>query len=248
MFESALAPVITLLEQSFGTVYDLFSEINMPEHKNETLCFSGIDGYTLSDTSYAGSSGSYRNAEVKYTVQLLGKRNMSAHDLCEILDTKVLPALEGCAEEIKDILRQPCRYVKEQGRYLASAELTFYTKQPSETSPKSVPFSLGGTSFNCFTKFEIENSVKTAETALLNGVIKSRKIGLHPAKITLSGKAFDGGANIYTQLKPSLGLKAGSLTVNGMDFSGYMMSGLKLTVSKDGAFDISTEFTEVDEA
>lgn len=245
MFEAQLAPVTSALEECFGKVLDLFSGINVNEHRNELLCFGGIDGYTLSEAVSDGGGAFSRTVEVKYLIELLGRKNMSAKELCDIFDGEAVPALENCGAAVKEIKRCSCRYSKEQGGYIVSAELRFTSKFETSGAVQSVAFSVGGVSYGCMRSFTIENAAKTGETPLINGVIKSRLVGTRPMKIKVVGETAFGGGAVYNSLKIGLGGVAPSLMIGGMSFSGMAMTGLTLTGEADGSSKITVEFTEV---
>lgn len=231
----------------FGKVLDLFSDINVPEHRNELLCFAGIDSYTLSE-ALSGSNGAFvREVEVKYLIEVLGKRGMSAKELCDIFDARAVPALEGCSAQVKDIKRNSCRYSKEQGGYIVSAELVFSSSFETTGMPPSVGFTVGTTSYGCMKRFELENTVKTAETPLIGGTIKSRIVGKRPSKLRVYGEAAVGGSAVYSALKADLGSIPTALTVGGISFTDMAMTSLDLVSAADGSSKITVEFTEVND-
>ena len=247
MFEAQLAPVVAALTNCFGRVLDLFADINVPEHRNELLCFAGIDGYALSE-ALSGSNGAFvREVEVKYLIEVLGKRGMSAKELCDVFDTQAVPALERCGAQVKDIKRNPCRYSKEQGGYIVSAELVFSSSFETAGVSPSVGFTVGATSYGCMKRFEIESTVKTAETPLVGGAIKSRIVGKRPSKLRVYGEAAVGGGTVYNTLKAELGSIPDVLTVGGISFSDMAMTSLDFVSAADGSSKITVEFTEVND-
>ena len=247
MFETQLAPVKEALNGCFGSVLELFSDINVPEHRNELLCFAGVDSYTLSE-ALADDSGAYmRGVEVKYLIEVLGRRNMSAKELCDIFDGQAVPALERCGAQVKDIRRNSCKYSKERGGYIVSAELVFSSKYETSGVPQLIGFTLGGAAFSCMKRFVIESGVKTSETPLLSGSVKSRIVCGRPTKIKVYGETAYGGAAVYTALKSGLGSAAEGLSVGGMEFGGMAMTALDLESSADGSSKITVEFTEVND-
>ena len=147
MFEIQLQPVKAVLTDCFGKVYDLFGDVNVPEHRNELLCFAGIDSYTLTEALSDSDGAFLRGAEVKYLIEVLGRRDMSAQALCDIFDSEAVPALEKCGAPVKDIKRNSCRYSKEQGGYIVSAELSF----SSSFETAGIPQSVGSLSVICTT-------------------------------------------------------------------------------------------------
>lgn len=248
MFESAILPVKTALEENFGSVRDLYAELNMPEHRHETLCFAGIESYTVSGAVYGGESGSVKSAEVKYLVQLLGKRGCGAKELFDLADSGVIPALNACPAAVKEIKHSGCKYSKEQQGYIASVTLTFKVSEETSIQPENVGFTLGGVLYPCMNRFEVSSEVKTAETPLLGGSIKTRKIGKRARTLTLSGETNSiGGSAVYGLLSPSLGEAVPEISVGGIAFSGMTMTGLTLSGGAEGVYKIEAEFKEVDE-
>lgn len=247
MFEAELTPVISSLCSSFGKVHDLHDNVEIFEHQNELLLFGGIDEISYKDTVSESSGGFYTLCEASYLVSLYGKRSVSAKALCDIFDSKVLPALKSCAAKIKSLRRLPCRFSKEHGGYIVSAELIFSAYVSGIGSYSSVEFSIGGKSYYCMKSYEIKSAVKTAETPLLSGVIRSRKIGIRPDRLTVKGEIIHGASTIYSSLKPLIGTAVSPLGVGGNDFSGMMMSDLSLTGRIDGIDEIVVEFSKVDE-
>lgn len=248
MFETQLAPVKAALTACFGTVYDLFGEINVPEHRNELLCFAGIDSYTLTE-ALSDNNGAYvRGVEVKYLIEVLGRKNMTAQALCDVFDSEAVPALEKCGALVKDIKRNSCRYSKEQGGYIVSAELVFSSTYETSGIPQNVGFTVGGVTYGCMKRFTLESTVKTSETPLLGGTIKSRIVGKRPSKLKVYGETAVGGGAVYGMLKVSLGSVMASLSVGGMSFTDMAMTALDLESAADGSSKITVEFTEVNDA
>lgn len=247
MFETQLAPVKEALGSCFGRVLELFSEINVPEHRNELLCFAGIDSYTLSEALADDNGACMRGVEVKYLIEVLGRKNMSAKELCDIFDSQAVPALEQCGAQVKDIKRNACRYSKEQGGYIVSAELVFSAKYETAGVPQFVGFTLGNTAYTCMKRFVIESGVKTSETPLLGGTVKSRIVCSRPTKIKVCGETAFGNSSVYTALRAGLGSAAVNLSVGGIAFAGMAMTALDLESSADGSSKITVEFTEVND-
>lgn len=250
MFEPQLAPVKAALTSCFGTVYDLFGGVNVPEHRNELLCFAGIDSYTLTEALSDNNGSFVRGVEVKYLIEVLGKRNMPAKELCDVFDTRAVPALEQCAALVKDIKRNSCRYSKEHDGYIVSAELVFSStyKTAEAPVPQSVGFSMGGVTYGCMKRFTLENTVRTSETTLLSGTVKSRIVGRRPSKLKVYGETVTGGGAVYGSLSTSLGSVVTSLSVGGILFAGMAMTALDLETASDGTSKITVEFTEVNDA
>ena len=97
-------------------------------------------------------------------------------------------------------------------------------------------------------RFTLESTVKTSETPLLGGTIKSRIVGKRPAKLKVIGETVSGGSAVYSSLKSHLGSIPSSLTVGGISFTDMAMTALDLESSADGSSKITVEFTEVNEA
>ena len=248
MLENQTELIVSALKTCFDRVLDLFDEINIAEHKNELLCFTGIDSYKLSEPSDDGS----RTAEAKYLIKVLGKKNMTAAELCELFDGKVIPAVESCGAYIKEIKRLSCIYSKEQGTYIVSAEIAVATPdEPSENPPeipKSIGFHIGSVPFSCMSSFEISRVAKTSETATVGGGIRTRLVGVRALKITVKGEIEASyAASTYSSLASMLGDTGLSVTVGGMAFNSMAMTGLDVVGSADGAAKVVAEFTEVNE-
>lgn len=245
MLENQTALINAALESCFDRVLDLFDGINMAEHKNELLCFTGIDSYKLSEPVDSGGSAK-RTAEVKYLIKALAKKNMSAEDICAIFDDKAVPAIESCGADIKEIKRNSCVYSKENGTYIVSAELTVLSDESSDCTPDSIGFSIGTSSLNCMKSFEISRAAKTAETPTIGGGIRSRMVGVRPLKITVKGEAADSFVpSVYSALSSKLGTAGLSITVGGLVFGGMAMTGLDIGGSTGGSAKLAVEFTEV---
>ena len=247
MFEAELTPVVNALVSGFGSVHDLFADLPVYEHRNELLLFGGIGSVTCKETVSDGSGGILTKCEVVYSVSLYGKRGMGAKELCGIFDERALPALGLCGGEIKTVKRLPCEFSREHGGYIVSAELTFFAGLSGTGILHSVEFSAAGVSYSCMTGFEVSGSVKTADTPLMNGTIRTRKIGNLPEALTVKGSINRGGMAVYSALKPLLGTAVSPLNVAGMDFSGMMLKSLKISGKADGMSEITAEFSGVDE-
>ncbi len=250
MFEEYLLPVSASLTESFGTVYPLFCDLKMPEHRGNDLCFCGLWEYKYVMDGSAGDEAE-NSAEVKYLVEVLGKRNESAEELTKTVDEKVIPALKLCSAPKKSIKRLGCRYSREQAGYIVSAELDFDIGSGGGAIPFTPGVSIGGKSYPCFSGFGVKSEVKTGETALLGGSIKSRKIGKRPRVLSIYGEGgftTSGLSGVYSELYPMLGEPAGSISVGGTQFDGMIMSGIEYKVKDDGSESLELEFKEVDEA
>lgn len=248
MVDSHINAIKQALSGCFDRVLDLFDGINLPEHKNELLCFAGIDSYRLPEAVAADEGTAMRRAEIKYLIKVLGKRNMSAADLCKIFDDDAVPALEGCGVSINEIKRCSCVYSREQGRYIVSAELVFTAEMSSDGSSNSVSFSIGNTSFGCMTSYEISNIVKTADTPTLGAGMITRIVGKKPLRVTLKGRASAAGASAaYSTLSAYLGIVQPTVTVGGIAFTSLSLTGLTLGGDSDGGATLTAEFTEVNE-
>lgn len=245
MFEMELAPIKSALSERFGDLKELYADVNVFEHRNETSCFCGIEGITYKDSVSDGAGGFSSLCEVSFGVSLWGKREMGAGALAEAFDQGVLPALLACAGEIKEIKRNPCRYSKEQNGYILSATLVFTSYQPGAMGMPPIEFSAGGISYSCMKSYEVKSTVKTAETPLISGVIKTRKVGMRPEVLTVKGELSGGAA--YASLKALLGTAVSPLNVAGTDFSGMMMSGIWLSGHAQKPSEITLEFTGADE-
>lgn len=236
------------LEGCFDRVLGLFDGINMSEHRNELLCFFGIESYRLSEPKPSGD-GAQRSAEIKYAVRALSKRNMSAEEFCRFFDETVIPAIENCGAGIKEIKREPCEFSKEHGCHALSAILTAVTEAATEDVPEKIPFLLGSQSFDFISSFEIKREIKTVEIPTLGSGIRTRMIGSRPVKIILRGESSNGGLSAaYTSLAAYYGALIPTMTVNGMTFGGMALSLLSLSGSAGGASKLTAEFTEVNEA
>lgn len=248
MLENQTALIASALKTCFDRVLDLFDWVNIAEHKNELLCFTGIDSYKLSEPSDDGK----RTAEAKYLIKVLGKKNMPAAELCGLFDDKAIPAVESCGAYIKEIKRLSCVYSKEQGAYIVSAEITVATpEEPSEEPPeipKSIGFYIGNVPFSCMSSFEISRVAKTSETATVGGGIRTRLVGVRALKITVKGEIEASyAAATYSSLALMLGATGLNITVNGMSFGSMAMTGLDVVGSADEAAKVVAEFTEVNE-
>lgn len=245
MFEDRTQTIKTALGGVFDRVLDLFDGIRMPEHRNELLCFVGIDGYTLSEAVYS-SEKSGRTAELKYLVKALGARETTAKELCEKFDGEAVPALEGCGLSFKEIKRTSCAFLREQGCYCVSAELIAESFEPTGEEIKSVGFSLGELSLGCMSRYEISRTHRTAVTPTVGSGIITRSVGNMPLKVSVSGEMpADDAAKVYSQLSPYFGMACEALNVGGNAFAGMYMTELGMSGSADGRTKLTVGFTEV---
>lgn len=246
MLDFSANAVTAVLSQSFEWVVGLHDSINMNEHKNESICFVGIDGYKLSEPIFSGSGVTW-SSRVRYLIKVLAKRTMSAQALCSLIDDTVIPALSSVAG-VSEISRGEAVYIREQGRYCVSCELVFATAPPPAAAG-IVALTVGTVAYSCMNAFEISNVVKTGETPTLNNGIRTRIIGVRPSTVTVKGEGASGviGA-AYTSLSPSLGsVITGGISVGGIAFTGVAMTELKLDTGADGKAKITVVFTEVNE-
>ena len=236
------------LAKIFDRVLDLFDGINMPEHKNETLCFVGLDGYKLSEPLPDGSGASARSAEVKYLIKALSKRNMSAKELAELFDSHAAEALLSCGLAVKELKRGSCSYSKEQDRHALTAEITVGATLEGGGEAESIGFSVGGEEYFFIRSFEIKNAFKTADTATIGGGIRTRAVGKKPLSITLKGSTAGSGAfEAYTSLSENLNGAPITVTVGEAEFSSMVLTELLLSGKADGNYAIEIGFTEVNE-
>ena len=248
MFENQTSIIKAALETCFDRVLDLFDGINTAEHKNELLCFVGIDGYKLLRTVSGGTGSAERIAEVKYLIKALGSKNMSAEELCGIFDSGAMPALEGCGIKIRELKRNSCAYSKEQGCYTVSAELTVTESEQTASLPESIAFSIGNVVFGCMRSYGISRAVRVSETPTVVDGIRTRTAGVRPIKITVRGEISAAGANnVCSALSAYLGGSAVNISVAGMGFTSMAMTGLDISGRADGSSDLTVEFTGVNE-
>lgn len=248
MLDISANAIKNVLAISFERVLGLYDEINMGEHKNESLCFVGIDGYKFSEPITQPDSVRWRS-ETKYLIKALGTRTTDAETLCGLIDDTVVPSLKAVSG-VSEIKRGEAQYLREQGRYCVTCELIFCEKPAS--APVLVPqidFSVGGTPYSCMNSFTVSHVVKTGETPTLGNGIRSRIVGTRPAKITVKGEWISSVVStVYSGLSQSLGsVITGGISVGGAAFSGVAMTGLSLDVGADGFSKITVEFTEVNE-
>lgn len=247
MSDNTSDKIKSALQGCFDTVCDLFDGLNMPEHKNELLCFVGLDSYSVSEPVY-GALGAQRVIEAKYLVKALAKRGMSAKELCDSFDEKAVPALMAAGLEPSQIKRGSCAYSREQGRHTVFAELTLKSCENTGEAFESLSVSVDGTQLYGLTSYEISRSVKTGETPTLGAGIRSRIVGIRPTKITLRGNLGFAAPSVYTQLSTYLGSAVPqTVAVAGMSFSGMVMTGLELVGNPDKTSRIEAVFTEVNE-
>lgn len=246
MLDISANAVTAVLTQSFDRVVGLYDTLNMNEHKNESICFVGIDGYKLTEPVPV-EGGVIFSSRVKCLIKALAKRTMSAQALCSLIDDTVIPGLSSVFG-VSEINRGEALYLREQGRYCVSCELVFATA-PAPVTPGFVSLTVGTTSYSCMNAFEIAKIVKTGETPTLNNGIRTRIVGVRPSAITVKGEgtsAVIGAA--YTSLSPSLGsVITGGITVGGIAFTGVAMTELRLDTEADGKAKITVTFTEVNE-
>lgn len=248
MFEAQLGLINSALEGIFDRVLNIFEEINMQEHRNELICFTGVDGYKLGEAE-AGGEGSVRRAEVVFVIKALGKRGMSAAELCEIFDEKTAPAARAAIPTAKELKRLPCVFLKDSGRYCVSAEIAAEISESAAEIPENIGFSVGGEFYPCMKSFEIKREVKTGETPTIGSGIRTRVVGTRPLRIKAFGKTAGGaGPAVYTKLSLNLGAAAQTVTVGGLSFGLMVMTGLELSAESDGSGKIEAEFTEVNES
>ncbi len=248
MINDQTALIKQALSDVFDRVLDLYDGINIPEHKNELLCFVGIDSYILSEPVSDGTGSVYRSAEVKYLIKLLGRKNMSAAELAGIFDKNAADALFAGGMNIVELKRNSASYSKEQGCHTLTAQLTVSSTAAVQGTPESVSFSVGGRGFLCMTSYEIKNAVKTADTPTIGNGIRTRTVGKKPVVITIKGAVPSGGASaVYSSLSTYLSGAKQSVSVDGMTFASMVMTGLDLIGSTDGVSKLTVEFTEVNE-
>ncbi len=233
----------------FDRVLDLFDMINMPEHRGETLCFVGNDGYKLGEAAADGSGGASGTAEVTYLIKALSKRGMSAAELSELFDSKAVPALGGCGLNIVGLKRGPCAYSREQNAYSVSAELTVGSEFSSETAPPEIEVSVSGTQIAGIRSFELAGVAKTGETATFGGGIRTRIIGRRPLRVILRGNASESGAAaLYSSLSKLLGTVQSQISVGGEVFDQMALTDLSVVSEIGKSSEIRAEFTEVNES
>lgn len=247
MFENELLPVISALKTAFGDVKELYSEINLPERRNEIICFGGVSSYGIRPEASDGSGGTLDGYDAVYLVELLGKRSSGAAYLENLLDQKAVPALSLCLGKIIEIRRLPTKYSKEQGGFISSCELHFSSYESGTRPPESIGFSVDGISYPCMTEYEVINRIKTAETPLINGTIKTRIVGERPAVLKIKGKLSLGGSEVFAALKTGLGKQAGSLIIDRADYSGMTLVTADLKTTADGVSEINLEYAEVND-
>ncbi len=236
------------LSSVFDRVVDLFDGINVSEHRNETICFTGIDSYRLSEPVADGSGASSRSAEIKYAVKLLAGKNMSAGELAEKFDASAADALLSSGLTVKELKRSSCEYSKEHGRHVLTAELTVSDPCAGASAAESVGFSLDGTEFFCMRSYELKNTFKTADIPTLGNGIRTRTVGKKPLVVTLKGGIAGAGASaVYSSLASRLNGGKSSVGVNGMTFGSMVMTGLDLVGKAGGLSELTVEFTEVNE-
>ncbi len=235
MLETELSPVYEALKAAFGEVYPLFSRANIYEHRAAPLCFAGLTSYTLEGDDCAA----------EFTVELLSARSQTADGLEKDLDEKAVSALEKCAAESFKIKRLATKFSREQSGYIASAALIISPPGGEKPEPEPAPeinLSIGGTSYPGFTDFKIQDELKTAETALLSGIIRCRSIGRRPKIITVSGK-FPEAEAVYSALSPLIGQNVGTVALGSLQFPEMFLSAL--TLSGGSETSLAAEFKEV---
>lgn len=246
MLDTSLNAINSVLAQSFDMVVGLYDSVNMNEHKNESICFVGIDGYKLTDPLNTGGSVMW-GSRVRYLIKALGGRTATAQGLCALIDDTVIPAL-GAVMGTSEISRGEAVFIREQGRYCVSCEIIFFTA-PAAAVPGTVSLAVGTATYSCMTFFEIAKVVKTGETSTINNGIRTRIIGIRPSKITVKGEGASAViSSVYTSLSASLGnVITGGISVGGIAFTGVAMTELRLDAEADGKAKITVEFTEVNE-
>lgn len=236
------------LSELFDRVCDLYERVNPAEHRNETICFVGVDSATVGEAVSNGDGGSTRTAEVRYLVRALSKRDMSADDLCELFDGGAIPAVEGCGLGIEKIEREPCLFSKEHGAYTVSAKVTVRSEEADTAAAEGIGFSIDGAEFACMRSYEVSRAVKTAETPTIGMGIITRSVGARALKIKLSGVlSAESAGTVYSSLAAHLGGRPVSLTVAGLIFPNMTMTELTLGGSLKKGSEIAVGFTEVNE-
>lgn len=244
MFDAELNAIKTALSGVFDRVLDIFDGINMPEHRNETLCFVGIGGYKLLKPVYGGAAP----CELSFTVQALGKRTMSAAELSALFDGYAVAAIEGCGLSVDSIKREACTYSKEQQRHKITAEVKVISSLSAPSALPAVELTVGEEVIGGMDEFKIERKISTGETPTIDSGIKTRVIGEKPTKITVKGNASRlAAAGIYSKLCGFLGGQTVTVSLAGISFAKMMLTELSLYGSDRDFSGITAEFSGVNE-
>ena len=234
----------TALEEYFDRVLGQFDGINMLEHRSETLCFVGLESYTLKD-AVCGTSGAKRPAEAVYAVRVLSRRGQTAEELEGQFDADVVPAVEAAVADLREIKRKPCVYLKEQDRYCAAAEFITLEEIDSASAMGGVGLSIMSSAVPYMTHFELRTEIEVTETPVLNGSVYSAVLGRKPGKLSVWGNVpYSDISAVYRQLSGYVGQRIMLISIAGISLFMYTMTSVEVEGAVGGA-KITAELSEV---
>lgn len=238
MFESQKAIIITALQGIADRVCESFDEMNMLHHINETLGFVGLNEYRCATPSGDGK----RSFDTTFEISLLGKRSMTASELCIIADNSLVPKLYECPTAA-EVIRQECVYSKEHQRYLLTVVVKFKSEYDCAYSPDfTVTFS--DEDWSIFDECEIANEYKMYElTTVTGGNLHGIKAS-RPLSVTLKAHGSVGGILKKYALASPLKGSYKVVSIDGTLLGVLMVGGVYCDIS-DGKARLTIKLDEV---
>lgn len=216
------------LSERFDRVLGLFDRISTEEHRNETLCFVGIESYVLKE-AVSGTQTIKRPAETVYSVKLLGTRRQSAEELSELFDTVAIPAVDAALGFLKEIRRKPCVYSREQERYCASAEFVTSEETDAISLPAGVGFRIMSTAIPYMNHFTYTRGLMIEQMPMLNGSVIAGISGRAPGKLVVWGEVpYSDISAVSQQLNSYVGQRIMMLSIGGLTL--MMFTGISVEI------------------
>lgn len=229
MFDAQKELLFECVKSVADRVYDSFDEMNMLRHVNETVCFAGLKEYRISETG----ADDARSVSATFEVTLLGKRTLSAYQLCKLTDSQLIPKLYALPM-VKEISRKSCSYSKEHQRYMLSLLVGFADECECDFLP-AFSVSLNGDDWSIFDECEITNSCKMFELSSISGDSLHGVVADRPITVSLKAKgAVTGMLEKYTaasQLKQCYK----SLTIDGVNLGVLFVNSVSCDINADKA-------------
>ncbi len=238
-----IAIIENAVKNSVDEVEHSFERLSYFTHLNETVAFCELFEYSSlckdSCVSYSGKA----SGEAVFRVSVLGKRGMSAKELCQLADSQLVPALKNTSLDLISVTRKPCEYSREQARYRITVDIVAQVITDELYEAKHTVI-IGEAEYRYFSDISISNGTKMYNEATCNGNFLSGVLANEPKKITLKAYILPENSMLFYQ---NLNQRKGMLypvSVDGVSFNQMLMSKVSCDLGERRTI-LTVELTEV---